>query len=352
MDRYHRQMILPQIGAEGMQRLRDAKAVIVGCGALGSLCADLLARAGVGRLVLIDRDIVEWTNLQRQVLYDENDARQGLPKAEAARRKLGAINSEVSVEAVVDDFSARNAEALAAGADVIVDGLDNFETRFLINDLAVKHAIPWVYGGAVGVSGMAATFLPHAPSARWPEAQSTPCLRCIFEEPPPPGSGPTCDTAGVLGPLVTLVASRESAEAIKILVGAFAAINRRLLSLDLWSNEFHALDVSEARRPECRCCGQRHFDFLDSRAVPAVTLCGRNAVQVQPAQAGALDLEAVGARLAGHGTVKVTPHLLRVELREQGGSIEITLFPNGRALVHGNVTEQSARSLYARYIGS
>lgn len=361
--RYHRQMLLPGIGREGQERLRAARVLIVGCGALGTVLADTLARAGVGFLRLVDRDIVELTNLQRQVLFNEDDVSQGMPKAEAAKRALAHINQDVDVEAVVADFNHTNAEHFADGAQVLIDGLDNFQTRYLLNDLSVKRGLPYVYGGAVGVTGMSTVFLPKAPGASWSDDQSTPCLRCVFPEAPPPGSTPTCDTAGVLGSAVGLIAHHQAIQTIKLLVGAIDAVDRSLLSIDVWRNETRRLNISGARRDDCPCCGARRFDSLDGAAGAGLTtLCGRGAVQVNPAVDSAasrepsrLDLAQIARRLAPHGTFTATPYLLRGELlREKGdqnGPVEMTLFPDGRAIFTNISRPEQARTLYDRYIG-
>lgn len=368
LARYHRQMLLPGFGREGQERLRAARVLIVGCGALGTVLADTLARAGVGFLRLVDRDVVELTNLQRQILFTEADVEQGLPKAEAARRALGRINRDVQVEAVVADFHHANAPALATGIDLILDGLDNFQTRYLLNDLAVRQGLPYLYGGAVGTTGMAMVFLPHAPPgppgpARgridWPESLTTPCLRCVFPEAPPPGSTPTCDTAGVLASVVAFVAHHQATQALKLLIGAFEALDRSLVSIDLWRNEFRRLDLSGARREECPCCGQRVFSALDGHGESGLTtLCGRGAVQVRPDPDRArarLDLDVLAARLAPHGSFQATPFLLRGTLDRERGEherpVELTLFPDGRALFTHVTRPEHARTLYDRYIG-
>lgn len=372
LERYHRQMLLPGIGEKGQQRLREAHAAIVGCGALGTVIADSLARAGVGTLTIIDRDIVELTNLQRQVLYDESDAAGQVPKAAAAKARLSRVNSQITINAHVDDFSARNAERLIGEADIILDGLDNFETRYLLNDLAVATGRAYCYGGAVGTTGMAMTILPVSTARRsasspsrivtWNDDQATPCLRCLFPDPPPPGSTPTCDTAGVLGPVVALVASMQAASALKLLTGNIDALDRAMLSIELWDNEIRRMDVSGARRDDCPCCGSGAFDYLEGGAGSATTsLCGRNAVQVSPmsdrnSDAREIDLNALATRLASFGEFKVTPYLLRGEFRQERGSkgepIELSLFPNGRAIFKGTSEPDVARTLYAKYLGS
>ena len=371
LDRYHRQMLLPDVGPEGQTRLRAARALLVGCGALGTIIADTLARAGIGALTIVDRDVVEITNLQRQVLFDETDVEQGVPKAIAARDKIGRVNGDVRVEACVDDFSHRNAERYLEGCDVILDGLDNFETRYVLNDLAVKHGRAYVYGGAVGTTGVSLTVLPHsarrdaasAPSAvTWNDDQATPCLRCVFPEAPPPGTSPTCDTAGVLAPVVLTIAAHQAAQALKLLTGNADAVDRSLLSVDVWTNDTRRFDVARARDAGvCACCIGGHFTHLDGSGSSATTsLCGRNAVQITAAPtdgAGAsLDLATVADRLAPHGDFTFNDFLLRGEFareRGEGGDpIHLTLFPNGRAILKGTAEPESARSLYAKYVGA
>jgi molybdopterin/thiamine biosynthesis adenylyltransferase len=369
--RYHRQMLLPGIGDEGQRRLGESHALIVGCGALGCVIADALARAGVGSLTLIDRDLVEITNLQRQILYDESDVEAGLPKAEAARARLTAINSEIEIRAFVDDFNAGNAEQYANDADLILDGLDNFETRYLLNDLAVKHGLPYIYGGAVGTNGVSMTVLPHAARAsretrsrvRWTDAQATPCLRCVFPEAPPPGASPTCDTAGVLGPIVSMIASHQAAQAIKLMTGNLDAVDRSLLSVDVWWSETRRFDVSTARgegeAAACRCCVEGRFEYLEGGVASGTTsLCGRDAVQITPpgGQSASIDLDAATERLAPHGAFVHNRFLLRgtfaTERGRNGESIELTLFPNGRAIIKGTPEPEVARSIYAKYVGA
>lgn len=375
-DRYHRQALLREVGRDGQARLGAAHALIVGCGALGTVAAEMLARAGVGSLTIVDRDIVEWTNLQRQCLYDESDARDGLPKAEAARRRLAQINSQVRVRAVIEDFSARNAERIIdgdAGAEqwggvgVILDGTDNFETRYLLNDLAVKRGIPFIYAAAVGTTGMLMPITPSSALERLSvRVEPTPCLRCLFEEPPAPGAGAaseTCDTVGVLGPVVATIANMQAVEAMKILLGRFDALNRTLTSINLWGGDIHQLKVSRARRDDCPCCGLGRMDFLDATAPSggAVVLCGRNSIQISPVATGAagrsvIDLEALAERLAPHGAFVATRFLLKgafaQERCETGEPVALTVFSDGRALFTGVTQPQRARTLYARYIGA
>jgi len=357
LTRYHRQTLLPGFGEAGQDRLLRSRLLLIGCGALGSVVADWLVRAGVGQLVIADRDFVEWTNLQRQVLFDESDAREALPKAEAARRKLNAINSQVEVAAVIDDVHPGNIERYAHGCDVIVDGTDNFETRYLINDVSVKHGIPYVYGGAVGTSGLQYTVLPHTQSADapWEQAgRATPCLRCVFPDAPAPGSAETCDTAGVLGPVVGLIAAHEATATLKTLLGQWDTIPPKLLALDPWHNDMRSMDVSGARDAgDCACCVRRHFEHLSaSTAQRSVTLCGRDAVQLRGADGQRLDLSAIASRLTAHGDVTVHEFMLRAAITDGAHDYELTVFPDGRAIVKGTQDTATARSVYARYVGA
>lgn len=359
-SRYHRQALLPGFGEDGQRRLGDSTAFILGCGALGSMAAELLARAGVGHLAIIDRDFVEITNLQRQVLFDERDVADAIPKAQAARRRLAKINSSVRVTAIVDDLNHGNIARHASGADIFVDGLDNFETRYLANDYAVKHGLPYMYGGAVGTIGAAFAILPHTAEGDTPWEQyaaggrATPCLRCLFEEAPPPGTTPTCDTVGVLASAVTAIASFQVAESLKVLTGNFDRICPTLLNIDLWTNTFMQLKVPGAyERGDCPCCKQGRFDYLDGRlGSGATTLCGRDAVQLTHRQSpGGLDLDRVSARLREHGNVVANRFMLRANISDGGNAYTLSLFPDGRAIVHGTVEPSVARSVYAKYVG-
>jgi adenylyltransferase/sulfurtransferase len=367
LERYHRQTLLPGIGESGQRRLLDAHALIVGCGALGTMIADALARAGVGTLSIVDRDTVELTNLQRQVLFDESDVERTAPKARAAADRIARINSRIAVHAHVDDFNHRNADRYVQGADLIIDGLDNFETRYLLNDLAVKHGLPYVYGGAVATGGMSMAILPHsahrtAPavsSVSWDDGQATPCLRCVFSDAPPPGAAATCDTAGVLGPAVAIIAAHQVAQAIKLLTGNLDALDRSLLSIDVWQNRTHRFDVGGARDAKtCPCCGEGRFEFLAGEATSATTaLCGRNAVQISPADPEAsLDLGGVASRLAAHGSFRHNGYLVHgrftAETDNRGNQLELTLFPDGRAIIRGTTEPEAARSIYAKYVGA
>ncbi len=337
MDRYARQIRFPRIGEAGQARLAAARVLLVGCGALGTWIAEMLVRAGVGRLVIVDRDVVDSTNLNRQCLFTDEDARRREPKAGAARRALLAINPDVEVAARAEDFGPENAEDLAAGTDLLLDGTDNLETRYLLNDLAVKLGVPWIYGACVGARGMSAVILPG----------ETPCLRCLFPEPLPPGAAETCDTAGIIAPAAALVAALEAAEALKLLTGDRAAVRRGLFTFDLWP--FRAVSVLESagRREDCPTCGRRSFEFLHaSRASGTVTLCGRNAVQILPARKSAVDLPALAARLRGLGTVAVNEYLVTLEA---DGHV-ISVFGDGRGLVQGTGDPAAARAIFMRYV--
>jgi len=338
-SRYSRQILFGEIGIDGQQRLRESLAVILGCGALGTVQAEALCRAGVGKLRIIDRDFVEESNLQRQTLFTEEDARSGLPKAVAAQRRLGQINSEVRVEALVADINSSNIESLVQGVACILDATDNFETRFLINDVAIKHQTPWVYGAAVGSYGVSMTVVP----------QETPCLRCVLEKLPAPGSSPTCDTAGVLSPIVNVIASVQVAEALKILSGNIRRINRRMLCFDVWENSYRQIEIANVRdEGSCPCCQLRRFEFLEGvRSSAATTLCGRDSVQITVRDGSGLNLKELAQRLKAVGKVQINEFLLRLTVDQ----FEIAVFPDGRGIVRGTKDAQVARSLYARYVG-
>ncbi|HWE49084.1 MAG TPA: ThiF family adenylyltransferase [Bryobacteraceae bacterium] len=330
--RYSRQIRFAPLGLEGQQRLGDAMAVIVGCGALGTVQASLLARAGVGKLRLIDRDYVEESNLQRQILFTEEDARNALPKAEAARRHLLAANSGVDIEAHMADLDPENAAELL-DADVILDGTDNFETRFLINDFSVREGIPWIYGAAVGSYGIAMPILPG----------DSACFRCVYPE-PPAGVQPTCETAGVLGPVTSLIGSIQAMAALKILSGNAASVQRKIFTADLWNGPVREMNMA-ARDADCPACGRREFIYLNGRRAP-VGMCGRNAVQIHELRRP-IDLTELAARLAGLGVVRSNEFALRF----LDGEYELTVFPDGRAIIKGTTDSGVARSVYAKYIG-
>jgi adenylyltransferase/sulfurtransferase len=337
-------MLYDKVGPEGQQRLAASRVALFGCGALGTVLANTLVRAGVGFVRLCDRDFIEIDNLQRQILFDEGDIAANLPKAQAAAIKLRAVNSQVRVEPHVVDVNPANIVALADGVDLLLDGTDNFETRFLINDLAVQSRRPWIYGAVIGATGLCMTIVPGR----------TPCLRCIFEEAPPPDMNPTCDTAGVLAPAVNVVASLQAIEAMKLLMGRIDEINPNLVHLDLWTGRMMGMNVQTARQSgTCPCCARNEFEFLrGGRTGTTAALCGRNAVQiVPPAPPGApVDLAVVAARLASAATepVRHNVHMLRATL----GGYELTLFPDARAIIKGTSDPAKARSLYARFFGS
>ena len=340
--RYSRQVLYENVGIQGQRRLGEARVVLIGCGALGTVLADTLVRAGVGYLRICDRDYIELNNLQRQILFDEDDIAAGLPKAEAAAAKLRRINSDVTVEPVVIDINHTNIERLADGADVILDGTDNFETRYLINDLAVKTDRPWIYGAVISATGLCMTIIPH----------DTPCLRCVFEEAPPPELNPTCDTAGVLGPVVNLVASLQAIEAIKLLTGRRDEINRHLVHLDAWTGRFVNMKVASAReKGDCPCCKRHEFPYLSGeRASATTTLCGRDAVQISPSVSEPVDFAALAKKLepVTGGAVTHNQYMLRATI----GDHELTLFADGRAIIKGTGDVDKARSIYAKYLGA
>jgi adenylyltransferase/sulfurtransferase len=335
--RYSRQELFAGIGPDGQARLRESSVAIVGCGALGSALGDMMVRAGVGRVRLVDRDYVEPSNLQRQALFDEADAAAGLPKAVAAERRLRALNSDVTVEGVVADLAPDNAASLIGPVSLVLDGTDNFETRFLVNDLCLREEVPWVYGACVGAYGLALAVRPRV----------SPCLRCLLEELPAPGSGPTCDTVGVIGPIVHVIAGLQGGEALKLLAGRTEALLPGVVTIDLWQGTFETMDL-RGRAPWCPACVERRYDFLDARASSSATLCGRDAVQVRPEATARLDLSALAARLAPSGEVRANEYLVRFRAPEA----ELVVFEDGRAIVKGVSEPSRARSLYAKYVGS
>ncbi len=336
-ERYSRQILFRGIGAEGQQRLAAGRVAIVGCGATGSALASLLARAGVGTLRIIDRDYVEESNLQRQSLFEEKDAAESLPKAIAAARKIAAFNSEIAVEARVEDLVPGNIHVLLEGVDVILDGTDNFETRYLVNDYAVKNSLPWIYAAAVGSYGVTLNVLPG----------KTACLACIFPD-TPQGMVETCETSGILNTAVNVVASIAATEATKLLVGGAAAeqLRNTLWSFDVWRNEQAEIAAAHPRAG-CRACGARDFVHLAGEGRPHITMCGRNSVQIHE-RARPIDFAEMQRRLEVHGVVRHNEFVLKF-WREP---YEMTLFPDGRAIIKGTTETGVARSLYARYVGS
>jgi adenylyltransferase/sulfurtransferase len=339
LDRYSRQMRFHGIGEEGQRRLLHSRVTLCGCGALGTVLANALVRAGVGHLRLIDRDFIEPSNLQRQVLFDEHDVAENLPKAEAAARKLGAINSSVHVEPVVTDIDRTNVVELCQDADLILDGTDNFEIRYLINDVAVKLNKPWVYGGCIGSHGQTMTILPG----------QTPCLRCVFEAAPAPGEAGTCETAGVLGPIVNIVASFQAAEALKVLSGHPEQVSRELLYFDVWDNVQRRIKIAPLLgKVDCPCCRRRRFEWLEGEHGSQTTsLCGRNAVQVSHRTPARLNFEEMARHLETMGEVSYNRFLLKFDV----DGYEFTVFPDGRAIIKGTSDVDRARTLYAKYVG-
>src|SRR3954469_8937022 len=350
LARYNRQMLWEPIGIEGQKKLKASKVLLVGCGALGTVLGNLLARAGVGHLTIVDRDFIEITNLQRQILFDHDDIEQNLPKSIAAQKKIARINPEVHVEAVVADVNHTNIEQYAAGKDLLLDGTDNFETRFLINDVSIKHNVPWIYGAVISAMGLAMNIIPN----------ETPCLRCIFETSPPPGMNPTCDTAGVLGPSVSVVSSWQALEAMKILTGNRADLSPFLFSFDMWDNRWQQLNVRKAKDlADCPCCKHKNFEYLTGKFTSATTsLCGRNAVQIsQPSANGSkVDFDRIAANLRNVGKATFNKFMLKCPIVEGAGErrkeFELTLFADGRAIIKGTNDAAVARNLYAKYVGA
>ena len=341
LARYSRQVLFHEWGPDAQRRLLEARALLVGCGALGTVIADMLVRAGLGHLRIVDRDYVEKNNLQRQVLFTEQDAAEGTPKAVAAATRLLQINSEVRIEGIVADVHAGNIEKYAAGCNILLDGTDNLETRFLINDVAVKHRIPWVYGACVAAEGMVMPIIPG----------ETPCLRCIWERPPPPGTNPTCDTVGVLAPIVQMVGALQVMEAMKILAGKAEAVTRKLIQINSWTGRFDVFDMQAALDSgDCACCRKGVFDYLSGEATGrTATLCGRDAVQIGGQEGVSLDLEALSRKIAPAAETAVTFNAYL--LRFVAGGMQVTVFRDGRAIVKGTSEVDAARTIYARYVG-
>jgi adenylyltransferase/sulfurtransferase len=336
--RYSRQILFAGIGPAGQEKLLAARVCLIGCGALGTAQAEALARAGVGRVRIVDRDFVEFSNLHRQTLFTEADARERLPKAVAAAQHLAEINRDVEVKPEVADVNNSNVERLIEGCDLVLDGTDNFATRYLINDACVKHATPWIYGAAVSSYGVTMTVLPGA----------TPCLRCIFAEEPPAATAPTCDTAGVIMPIIATVAAVQVAEALKLLTGQRDALHGSLLQFDLWANDWRRIRLKQPA-PDCPTCALRQFTTLETDAADfAAVLCGRNAVQIAPRRAVKIDLTALADKLRPAGAVTANAYLVRF----QAGDYELTVFADARAIIRGTDDIAAARTLYAQYVGS
>jgi molybdopterin-synthase adenylyltransferase len=334
-DRYSRQTRFAGIGEVGQRRLRESSVVIVGCGALGSVSAEMLVRAGIGRLTIVDRDFVEESNLQRQSLFTEAHAAQNLPKAAAARETLASINSEVEVRGLVVDLIPENVHDLCRDAGVVVDGTDNFETRYLINDWCVKERTPWVYGACLGAYGVSFVIRPAL----------GPCLQCLFQSPPEAGSFETCDTAGIIAPIVHLVSAWQVTQTLKLLVGQ--DVSEQLLVADLWRDQLRTVPIR--RDVDCACCQARRFEFLEGEGIGrSIRLCGRNAVQVSPGVESRVDFETVAQRLADTGIIRFNGYMMRIQVE----GYDISLFPDGRSVIKGTEDPAEARSIYSKYIGS
>jgi adenylyltransferase/sulfurtransferase len=337
-DRYSRQILFERIGEEGQRKLLAARVLIVGCGALGTAHAEALCRAGVGRLRIVDRDFVEPSNLQRQTMFTESDAERRLPKAIAAADHLRQINSDIEIEPHVVDVNYSNIEQLSDGCDLVLDGTDNFATRYLINDACVKHETDWIYGAAVGSYGVTMTIRPH----------QTACLRCVFEEAPPAASAPTCDTAGVIMPIINVVSAVQVAETLKLLTGRFEDLHGSLMQFDVWRNEWRKIGLG-APHPDCPTCGLGQYETLEPAAAEsAAVLCGRDAIQISPSQPTTVNFRSLAERLRPAGDVKFNEYLLRFKT----GPFELTVFQDARSIVRGTDEIATARSLYAKYIGN
>jgi molybdopterin-synthase adenylyltransferase len=335
--RYARQRILPFIGDAGQERLSQSRVTILGIGALGTHAADTLARAGVSYIRLVDRDVPELSNLQRQVLFDSQDVERGVPKAAAAAERLSAINPDITIDPVITDVNPNNIEDLIRDVDVVIDGSDNFELRYLLNDAAVKLNVPWIYGGVISTHGMAMVIQPG----------TSPCLRCVFPEAPAPGDAPTCDTAGVLGPAVGIVAAIQSSEAIKLLTGNAEELSTSLTMIDIWELSFRQVSLGQPD-PDCPACGKHEFTFLDRRSPRQTTeLCGSDSIQIMVDPPSTISLEHLAERLRGSGSVQHNRYLLRFQVDD----FTLTVFPDGRAIIKGTTDSSEARSLYARYVG-
>ena len=336
-ERYSRQILFSGIGDEGQRRLLAARVLVIGCGALGSAHAESLARAGVGHLRIVDRDFVEPSNLQRQTMFTESDAEQRLPKAIAAANHLRQINSEIEIEPHILDINYSSVERLLDGCDAVLDGTDNFATRYLLNDACVKHNVNWIYGAAVGSYGVTMTIRPH----------ETACLRCVFEEAPPAASAPTCDTSGVIMPIINIVSAVQVSEAMKLLTGRIEDLHGSLMQFDVWRNEWRRIGTGSPR-PDCKTCGLQIYETLSASAESAAVLCGRDAIQISPSQPTHLNFSALAERLRRAGEVKFNEYLLRFKT----GQFELTVFQDARSIIRGTNDIPVARSLYAKYIGT
>ncbi len=339
LERYSRQILFHHLGEDCQKTLMNSIVVVIGCGALGTISSSYLVRAGIGHVRIVDRDFIEENNLQRQILFDENDISENLPKAIAAQRKLQEINSSVKVEGIVTDINYTNIEELTKDADIIIDGTDNFETRFLINDYCVKNNVPWVYGACIGSRGVVMNIMPSM----------TPCLRCVFETMPQIGSFPTCDTAGVIGPIAGIIASFQVTEAIKILIGDYSSVNKNLLEIDVWDSNFRQMDISELKDiNNCQTCKLHNYEFLVAAAgVMTTFLCGKNAVQVMSRNIGNIDLRKLEQRLGAIADVSCNAFMLKFKVKDHS----FTVFADGRAIITGTADSSTAKNLYSKYLG-
>ncbi|MEK4467966.1 MULTISPECIES: molybdopterin-synthase adenylyltransferase MoeB [Bacillus] len=337
IERYSRQQLFTPIGKEGQEKIRNKHVLIIGAGALGSASAEAFVRAGIGKLTIIDRDYVEWSNLQRQQLYAEQDAIEKLPKAIAAQNRLKQINSDVQIQALVMDARVDNMEALLGGVDVIIDATDNFDIRFVINDTSQKYNIPWIYGSCVGSYGMSYTIIP----------KKTPCLHCVLKS--VPVTGATCDTVGIISPAVQIVAAYQVAEAFKILVEDYEAVRKTFLMFDIWSNQHHSLKLGKIKTEDCPSCGtNRTYPYLSyENQTKTAVLCGRNTVQIRPVHNSHYDFDELEKVLKNHGKVDRNPYLLSCQLEEY----RIVIFQDGRVFIHGTNEIQKAKQLYYRLLG-
>ncbi|NBG88489.1 ThiF family adenylyltransferase [Isachenkonia alkalipeptolytica] len=335
-ERYEKQMNYEKIGRKGQERLQKSKVLIIGCGALGTVVANNLVRMGIGHVRIVDRDYVELTNLHRQILFDEEDLKKEMPKAKAAEMKLQKINSEVTVEGIVKEVNSRTIEDFIEGVDCIVDCTDNFKTRFLINDVAFKNDLPWIYGGALGTSGMVKAFLPE---------ENWGCLQCMIPKPPDSGSLPTCDTAGVVNTLTGVVASMESNETLKLLLGSIKEVEKDLLFIDLWDNTFKK--IPQQKNDSCTCCVKKEYIYLDNKKPEATYICGQNSIQINLGQDN-MNLKEIQQRLENKNiTTRRNPYLLSFE----ADGVEVKVFKDGRAILKNAKNEETAKSIYAKYIG-
>ena len=334
-NRYLSQIVFPEIGEEGQEKIKNAKVIVIGCGALGCAITNNLVRAGIGKIKIVDRDLVEIGNLQRQILYDEEDVRERIPKSIAAKRKLEKINSEVKIEAIVSDVNYKNIEDLIKDCDIVLDGTDNFETRFLINEACVKHEIPWIYGAVIGGAGSTTTIIP----------EKTPCLRCIIEEIPSPGNLPTCDTLGVLNTIPAAIASIQTTEALKIILEN-KNLNNDLILIDLWSSSWEKIKIE--RKKNCPVCVKKKYIFLEGEETShATSLCGRNAVQIVPQKRSQISFKKLEEKLKHLGKVKYNEFVLSFKT----GDYELIVFPDARVIVKGTTDISIAKTLYAKYLG-